>query len=741
MNLNSDLLNVGAVLDGGKYRIVRQIASGGFGNTYEAVNVKLNARCAIKELFVKGDTQRDSDSFTVCVSNAEKSKQFESLKRKFKDEAHRLSELKCEHIVQVYDLFDDNGTVYYVMELIEGNTLTEIMEKNNRTFSQDETVEVLSQMLDALEVVHDAGILHMDIKPSNIMMNHEGVFKLIDFGTSKQQTNDKSTDNYTTTIIAYSPGYAPSEQISGNKSRWGVWTDYYELGATTYHLLTGKRPPLSEDIQVDGEDAFSFPENVTPSMRKLVMWMMKPLYTERPQNIGEIRACLNQLDDNPQSSQQPIVIQEEPWIVVDEEDDPVVDINKPITDKKKKRITRWLIFLLLIPALLAGGIKLYHVFSPEDPLSNVENYIFSVGNINQVMVKIDGAKTEYGKISPFFIAKTEVTQKLWKLVMGNNPSAVVDEDRPVESVSWEDCLVFIHMLDSITGLSFRLPTETEWEWVAQLEEKKHNVDALTDNVAEWCFDIYAEIRTDDIDDPIGAEDGWFRVYRGLPHPNEWKRTVNERYYALKEFRDKSLGLRLVLNPEQHYLDINPKSAFQQNLLGVRYFYGMGIPQDYKKAAELFQKADSQSYTPASKNLASCLYYGIGTSKNSEKAAMLFKKAAENNVVSAQHSLAVCYLTGQGVPCDKKKAFSWFEKSANAGNPYAQYHLANLYYKGVGTTADKENAVNWFAKSADKGYAPAQYLLSLFYKNGIALEKNNDMAAKWGKNAEAQRFTR
>ena len=736
----SDMLDTGTMLDGGKYRIVRQIASGGFGNTYEAVNVKLNARCAIKELFVKGDTQRDNDSLTVCVSNAEKSKQFESLKRKFRDEAHRLSELKCEYIVQVYDLFDDNGTVYYVMELIDGQTLTEIMEHNKSPFSQEEVRKVLSQMLDALEVVHAARILHMDIKPSNIMMNHEGNCKLIDFGTSKQQSKENQSDGYTTTIIAYSPGYAPAEQISGNKSRWGVWTDYYELGATIYHLLTGKRPPLSEDIMVDGEEAFAFPEETSSTMKSLVMWMMKPKYTDRPQSIREIRNFLEKIDSpHYEAADEPIVVQEDPWIVVDEEDTPMVDINKPAGDVKKKRLIRWLLFFILLPAVTVLAVKIYDFLRNTDTSAMQMDYLqIPVGDLTIDMRRVEGSDTEYGDVSPFYIAQSEVTQKLWKKVMGNNPSKTKDDQKPVESVSWNDCLVFIHKLDSITGMSFRLPTETEWELVASQDENGILFKAIADNVAEWCFDIYSAKRLNEEVDPLGNEDGPFRVYRGLPFQNDTNRSVSERHKALKEFRSSTLGLRLAMNTESTNLDLSPKSASMKNKLGIRYFYGMGIRQDYKKAVSLFQQADSMGDMMAAKNLASCCYWGIGTEKNLELAALLFKKAAQNNVVSAQQSLAVCYYKGQGLPCSYKQAFSWFQKAATSGNPYAQCFLAEYYYKGIVVDTDKEKALDWYAKSAEQGYAPAQHMLSLFYKNGIAVTKNEAIAEKWSNKALEQR---
>ena len=119
MNNNIDtrsMLPVGTMLQGGKYRIDRYLSSGGFGNTYVATNVFFDECVAIKEFFLKGISDRDGDSITVSVSIPSNRKQFDEQNEKFKKEAYRLRKLKNEHIVAVHDLFEENGTAYYVMD-------------------------------------------------------------------------------------------------------------------------------------------------------------------------------------------------------------------------------------------------------------------------------------------------------------------------------------------------------------------------------------------------------------------------------------------------------------------------------------------------------------------------------------------------------------------------------------------------------------------------------------------------
>ena len=292
---SNSFLKVGTLLNHAKYRIEQYLASGGFGNTYEGVNVSLDKKCAIKEFFLKGVVLRDEHTSEVFITHPDNKKAFNSQKEKFTKEARRLSRLDNSHIVRVFDFFEENGTAYYVMDYIEGESLRELQKRTGKALTEQEALSVLTQMLDALKSIHEAGLLHMDIKPANIMIDNKGKCTLIDFGASKQPS---VSDGVTTSsAMAYTPGFAPTEQIGGSSDRWGPWTDFYALGATLYNLLTNKNP-ANLDIEVDGANAFKFPPNVSDSMRSLIQWLMTPKRTERPQNVDAIRNCLNQLELN-----------------------------------------------------------------------------------------------------------------------------------------------------------------------------------------------------------------------------------------------------------------------------------------------------------------------------------------------------------------------------------------------------------------------------------------------------------
>lgn len=288
------MLQVGTILHG-TYKIESYLSSGGFGNTYLAKNIEFDETYAIKEFFVKGVCQRDGNSTTISVSNAENTNSFEQQREKFKKEARRLRSLSNPHIVKVYDLFEENGTAYYVMDYVDGENLSTRLKRTNASLAESEVRNYLNQILDGLEAIHNEGMFHLDIKPANIMVDSHDVVKLIDFGASKQQSTVGGATM--STGISYTNGYAPSEQMAQSYDKFGPWTDFYALGATMYKLLTNQDPPsvsdLSEDETEDKHLALPMP-NVSEEMKKLVVWMMQVNRLKRPKNVGEIRRISQQ---------------------------------------------------------------------------------------------------------------------------------------------------------------------------------------------------------------------------------------------------------------------------------------------------------------------------------------------------------------------------------------------------------------------------------------------------------------
>lgn len=369
------MLPVGTLLQGGKYRIDSYLSSGGFGNTYIATNLKFEEQVAIKEFFMRGISQRDGDSVSVSVSNETNVTQFFSQMDKFRKEARRLRRLHNEHIVAVHDLFDENGTAYYEMDLIKGESLSERLRRTGQPLEESEVMTILEQVFDALAVVHAQGLYHLDLKPANIMIDQNGCALLIDFGASKQLSTGEGYSVSTSSALTYTPGYAPLEQIDQNIKCFGPWTDIYALGATLYKLLTNLTPPSPSEL-ISSRSTLNFPTPVSPRLQQLITWMMKPAYEERPQSVAEVKKFLEWkcIDDETELcikqeilSEQTITNRDSEFLSYSRQDNP----NKIIIKKWGYIIFHFLIKLCLLLVLYFATwwvcyTSIYYIHLPQE---------------------------------------------------------------------------------------------------------------------------------------------------------------------------------------------------------------------------------------------------------------------------------------------------------------------------------------------------------------------------------------
>jgi len=281
----ASLLPVGTLMKDGKYRIDRYLSSGNFGNTYIVTDMVFNEQLAMKEFYLRGYCYR-TNMRQVTMSPAIEPERVNQQREKFKKEALRMRELKGEHVVHIYDLFEENGTTYYIMDYVRGESLASYMEHTGKPLTEEQTLYILDQLLEGLEEVHQKQIWHLDLKPDNIMIDRDGKVVIIDFGASKQLgSSGKYTG--TTGVLCYTPGFAPFEQMNQDMASIGPWTDIYALGATLYNLLTNITPAMQTP------ESLKYPTPVSKNTRDLIAWMMNMERTKRPQSVAAIRAFID----------------------------------------------------------------------------------------------------------------------------------------------------------------------------------------------------------------------------------------------------------------------------------------------------------------------------------------------------------------------------------------------------------------------------------------------------------------
>ena len=522
------MLPKGTLLHHGSYRIDSYLASGGFGNTYIATNTAFNEKVAIKEFFLRGSAERTQDLVSIRVTQGSEL-HFEEQKEKFKKEAQRIRALHNPHIVRVHDLFEDNGTVYYVMDYINGESLASRLTRNAGPMNEAEVRNILFQVLDALKEVHAAGLRHLDIKPDNILIDTNNQVFLIDFGASKMQSNQKDGITHTSALTA-TPEYAPLELMSGNTQNIGPWTDLYSLGATAVRLLTNQNPPTADALLEMSMDWFNPKENISESMKEFVLRCMTISTRLRPQTAEEAINVLNGLHTKEQQipSQKPLdytpPIQNVAGSTMILSAQPPQNNNSDsFINSKPKPQNNNLIYIILGAVAIILVIVLFIVLGNkkdndtynnieaiEDKTNNIkegneeniddtdkidvfkyesfdderslpDKKIIKVGNIPFNMIRVESGTFRMGSdngeanetpvhyvtLDSYYIGETEVTQELWEYVMDYNPSSHKGVDYPVENVSWKNCQDFISELNRLTGYNFRLPTEAEWEYAAK----------------------------------------------------------------------------------------------------------------------------------------------------------------------------------------------------------------------------------------------------------------------------------
>ncbi len=274
-----------------EFEITGVIGEGGFGIVYLAYDHSLQRQIALKEYMPSALASRSAGA-TVTIRSERYAETFQAGLRSFINEARLLAQFDHPSLVKVYRFWEGNGTAYMVMPFYQGMTLKETLSLMSSPPTEPSMKQLLTQLLDALEVIHNDHCLHRDIAPDNILILPNGRPLLLDFGAARRVISNM-TQSLT---VILKPGYAPVEQYADlTAMKQGAWTDIYALGAVAYFAITGQAPMPSVGRMISdslvplskaaiGRYSPGFLEGIDRALA------VKP--DDRPQNVGELRALL-----------------------------------------------------------------------------------------------------------------------------------------------------------------------------------------------------------------------------------------------------------------------------------------------------------------------------------------------------------------------------------------------------------------------------------------------------------------
>ena len=463
----------------GRYEITRQLGGGGFAITFLARDHLQPSKplCVVKQL-------RPNHTHPRVVEFFEK-------------EAAILERLgKHPQIPQLLAHFSENQNLYIVQEFIEGQDLSKEIVPGKQ-LSEGYVSKLLQEVLEILCFVHDHGVIHRDIKPQNLMRRHQdGKIFLIDFGAVKELVSlmVNTQGELISSIIIGTPGYMPNEQKNGKPC---LASDLFALGMTAIQALTGILPTDIPEYPLTGELIWRHQAQVSDRLADVLTKMVRRHYTLRYLSTAEALQALTP-PSPPPPPPQPVP----------------PSPPQPTNNLSRRRLIQTMsffgagiaatvvvekIFQLSFPPTTTNTGKLalktsqFEVVTVDEQ-GNITNrrpsqanfFTENLGNgITLEMVEIPGGKFLMGSppgekdrdssegpqhtvtIQPFFMGKYTVTQAQYQAVMGNNPSGFLGAKRPVEKVSWDNATEFCAKLSQRTGKTYRLPSESEWEYACR----------------------------------------------------------------------------------------------------------------------------------------------------------------------------------------------------------------------------------------------------------------------------------
>lgn len=294
-------LPIGSTLSGGRYYVGRVIGEGGFGITYIGWDEKFSAVVAIKEFYSRDIVSRyNTNSLNIEPYKSSEKDNYRKILEKVRREAITVNQFNgLPSIVSVRDFFEENNTVYIVMEYVEGVTLSNYLKDFPHGIAPRKCLEMFKPLISSLRKIHKTGIIHRDISLDNIIYQPDGTLKLLDFGSARK-AGESETRSVTVRI-----GYAPAEQYIDNPKLHGPWSDVYSVCVCLYNCLTGTSLSDSNVRGSDGDIWANAGSNLPRELKNVLSMGLELDYKKRIQSSDKLYACLYEGETVPGGGDNP----------------------------------------------------------------------------------------------------------------------------------------------------------------------------------------------------------------------------------------------------------------------------------------------------------------------------------------------------------------------------------------------------------------------------------------------------
>jgi eukaryotic-like serine/threonine-protein kinase len=458
-----------------------QLGEGSFGKTYLArdTRYKSDQKVVVKHL---------QPNYNNCRSAQQREYLWEVALKFFRREAVVLEKLgrMSNQIPSLLDNFTENNEFYIVQEWIDGESLGKTLLPGVR-LTQQQSIELMIEILEPLDFCHQEGAIHRDLKPDNLMRRRsDGRLVIIDFGAVREfgQLTIMPDGKPRTGSIIGTPGYMPFEQMQGSPV---LASDVYAVGAIGMQAMTGMYP---HEISMG---AMGVPDwqkiqgcNSTPEFAAVLNQMLAVLHNARYFDAATALAALRPLRSGAARPTTPLITQ--PVFVAPPK------LNGKLSQElftfetaKLQQVSVQKVEIVKKPGWLGIGekeerqVKTVQEWQITKIAGKAERFTEDLGNaVKLEMVHVLGGSFTMGSeenddekprhvvmVPSFYMGRFQITQEQYLQIMGINPSNWQDAKLPVEKVSWEDAQVFCQKLSAKAGKKYRLPSETEWEYACR----------------------------------------------------------------------------------------------------------------------------------------------------------------------------------------------------------------------------------------------------------------------------------